>query len=576
MKRAYRLCRSVCLLLGLLTWGGMLSPLRAQNIQVTSATPPAAAQGTTNLDVVIGGKGFQKGARAVFYLSGTADTDGVMVNSTTFNGKTQLTANITIADTATIGSFDVAVYSGSRTGKGTGLFSVTQKGTPTGCTTLGTPSGFSLVTQLNYLNSAGTPQYGPALGTTVSVRPVVLAAGNDSKTVLVAAVSCGQCGKVEFFVLDPSTATVLDNTVIVGTQIQPHITVPKASTGSREIAAGDVNGDGIPDFVIGSPADSEVNVFVGSEDADGILSYGPAIEIPAPASNPGGFAWAVAMGNLDGGNGDDVVVGAPGGGGRRKSQPGTVYVYRYNGAGFDLSGSVADPLPNASNDDGFGSSVAIGDVTSAGTDLIVGAPNAKVNGVTGAGRVFVFPAPMSSSSYFTLTTGISNDNLGAKVGAGHVSSSTATDVIAVGAAPDGLRIFQGPITSNLADATFTYPANSTLTGGWATNIDVADMTGFGFVDTAVGAPNATNSPSCNDYVGAVDLFLTNPSTPSQPNQFIFQPPIVQSNYMLFGFDMGVVPAMTDIVGFTPLLLVGANGWQLNGTQAGQVFVYKMN
>jgi FG-GAP repeat protein len=574
MRSACRRGRNFCFCLGLLVLWATASPLLAQNIQVTSATPPAAAQCTQNLNVTIGGSGFKKGARAIWYLSGTTNPAGVIVNSTTFNSPSQVTANISAACDAAIGSFDVIVQNtDGRTGKGTGLFSVTKQGTPTGCTTLGTPSGFSLVTQLNYLNSSGTPQYGPALGTTVSVRPVVLTAGTDSKTVLVAAVSCGQCAKVEFFFMDPATANVLDYTVIVGTQIQPHITVPKSSAGSRVIAAGDVNGDGIPDFVLGSPAASDANVFVGSEDANGIVSYGPAIELPAPATNPGYFASSVAMGNLDGGNGDDVLVGAPGGGGGKKSLAGVVYVYRYNGAGFDLIGTVLDPLPNAKNDDSFGQGVAAGSVTGTGTNLVVGAPNATVNGVTGAGRIFVFPSPLSSSIYFTLTTGISG-GLGRQVGIGHVASSTSVDLIATGGAPNSLSVFQGPITSNLTSATFTYPIVSSLTGGWANNIDVNDMTGSGRADTALSNPNAVNSQSCSENVGAVDLFLANPFNPSLPSQVIFQPPVVQPNDMLYGFDMGIVPAMTNVPGFSPLLLVGANGWRLNGTQAGQVFVYK--
>jgi hypothetical protein len=96
---------------------------------VNSADPPAAEQGTVNLDVVIGGKNFKKGAVARFLVTGTEDPGGITVNSTTFKGPTQLIANITIADTATIDKFDIEVQNTSgRRGKGIELFSVKEKG----------------------------------------------------------------------------------------------------------------------------------------------------------------------------------------------------------------------------------------------------------------------------------------------------------------------------------------------------------------------------------------------------------------------------------------------------------------
>src|SRR5262249_53523507 len=154
------------------------------NIQVTSATPPAAPQGTINLNVAIGGNGFKKGAKSVFYLTETNNTDGVTVNSTSFNSSSQVTANINISDTASLANFDVVVQNtDGRTGKGSQLFSVTAKGTPVGCTTLGTPSTFTLATTLNYVNSSGAPQYQPHLGTAMSVRPVTLTSGSQSRTV---------------------------------------------------------------------------------------------------------------------------------------------------------------------------------------------------------------------------------------------------------------------------------------------------------------------------------------------------------------------------------------------------------
>jgi hypothetical protein len=99
-------------------------------IQVNSTSPNSAAQGTTNLNVTVNGSGYKKGAKAQWFVTGTTNPGGVTVNSTTFNGSSSLTANITIASGATISGYDVAVTNADgRTGKGTDLFAVIQKTT---------------------------------------------------------------------------------------------------------------------------------------------------------------------------------------------------------------------------------------------------------------------------------------------------------------------------------------------------------------------------------------------------------------------------------------------------------------
>ena len=105
------------------------SPAIAQ-IQVNSTNPSAASQGTINLNVTVNGNGFKKGAKAQWFVTGTTNPGGVTVNSTTFNSSSQLTANLTVSSTATVSGFDVQVTNADgRTGKGTDLFAVVQKGT---------------------------------------------------------------------------------------------------------------------------------------------------------------------------------------------------------------------------------------------------------------------------------------------------------------------------------------------------------------------------------------------------------------------------------------------------------------
>lgn len=108
-----------------LNLSGSISAVQAQ-VQVTAADPMSAVQGTTNLNVKVTGKGFKKGAAAKWLVTGTTDPGGVQVNSTTFVSSSELTANITVADTAVIANFDIQVLnSDGRGGKGTELFAVT-------------------------------------------------------------------------------------------------------------------------------------------------------------------------------------------------------------------------------------------------------------------------------------------------------------------------------------------------------------------------------------------------------------------------------------------------------------------
>src|SRR5437762_4329884 len=155
LQMKFRRCSSVLFCVVVFLAAVSTRRMSAQ-IQVDSATPNAAPQGTVTLDVAITGNGFKKGATAQWFITGTTNPGGVTVNSTAFKGSTQLTANITVAADATISGFDIVVKNtDGRTGKGTDKFAVTVKGTPIGCSTTGTPSGFTLVVQLNPVQPNG-------------------------------------------------------------------------------------------------------------------------------------------------------------------------------------------------------------------------------------------------------------------------------------------------------------------------------------------------------------------------------------------------------------------------------------
>ena len=114
--------------LALLICGVAQAPRLLAQVRVDSADPAVTEQGTVNLNVTIKGRGFKTGASSKFLVTGSdTDTGGVAVISTTVVDSTTLISNISVADEAYIGNFDIAVTSGGRTGKGIEKFAVTEK-----------------------------------------------------------------------------------------------------------------------------------------------------------------------------------------------------------------------------------------------------------------------------------------------------------------------------------------------------------------------------------------------------------------------------------------------------------------
>ena len=127
-------------------------------VAVTAADPMSATQGTVNLNVKVTGKGFKNGAKAKWLVTGTTDPGGVTVNSTTFVSGSELTANITVDDAATVANFDIAVTNADgRGGKGTELFVVTQK--PNQQTSCGTDITNLSISIYKYTDATNTTTY---------------------------------------------------------------------------------------------------------------------------------------------------------------------------------------------------------------------------------------------------------------------------------------------------------------------------------------------------------------------------------------------------------------------------------
>ena len=116
------------LLVLLLSWAGGSLAFAAGEIQVNSANPSTAEQGTLDLDVTIKGAGFDTGAQVDFFLAGNpTNPGGITVNDVRRKGPKQLTATIDIDVDADIATFDIRVISNGSTAIGAGLFTVTEE-----------------------------------------------------------------------------------------------------------------------------------------------------------------------------------------------------------------------------------------------------------------------------------------------------------------------------------------------------------------------------------------------------------------------------------------------------------------
>jgi hypothetical protein len=528
-------------------------PVTTAQIQVTSANPSAAPQGTVNLDVTISGKGFKSGAKAQWFITGTTNPGGVTVNSTKFQGAASLVANITIASGAVISGFDILVTnSDGRTGKGTDKFAVTAKGTPVGCYTTGTPSGATLVTALNPVQPDGAALLydlyaTQRLGDAIRVRPLNLNGHVVLAAFITSGAGSGSIAGTYVFLLDPVTGLPLAYNPANGVAWKNPMLL---LSGYRAVqaAAGDVNGDGIADFVQAGGS-STPYLFVGSVDS----SYNPSWNA-IPISPPG--SASVALGDVDGIGVDEIVFG--GDGASKKSPPGAVFIYKYAAGAVTYVRQIQDPTGVLGT--GFGNAVAVGNIGGTGNNLVVGAPAATTNGL-----VYVFPPKATqTSTYFTLTG--PGPGVGRGLGIADVYRNGLLDLVVITGSQ--ALVYAGYVNSSSTYTNQLLPAPDLANGWGIPNLDAADMATAGAV--AVGAPNASSCNSIQGGQGALHLF-TSPFGASEYPSYVFETPsLVGSSQFEFGYSVGIAPGY-------PFIIIGEHFRDVGTTSmAGQVYVYKLN
>jgi hypothetical protein len=276
------------------------------------------------------------------------------------------------------------------------------------------------------------------------------------------------------------------------------------NVGGSVSSAGDVNGDGLDDILVGARGSDAGGIQAGRA----YLFLGPVTERLAAGADAviTGLPFeevgriVARAGDLDNDGFDDIIVGSDNAGPARQGR-----LYIFNGP---VSGSLSVTSANAVitgavTDDAFGSSVvAPGDLNGDGfADLVVGANRLVALGDTnGPGQVFVFHGPFSGdigalSAQAILTGELLNDAFGQSVAAGDVNGDGTTDLV-VGAHQlfrnDGTGkayTFHGPFAGAISAAN----ANAIIRGEglkdlFGASVATADLDQDGRSDVVVGAP----------------------------------------------------------------------------------------
>jgi len=264
--------------------------------------------------------------------------------------------------------------------------------------------------------------------------------------------------------------------------------------------AGDVNGDGRDDVIIGAPKATHQK----SREGVAYIFFGDLRDTPdwkvGGGETGGEFGASVAAaGDVNGDGWDDVVVGAPGYGKYPKPQRGRVYVfYGHPGTGPSVTPDWTFEIGQA--DARLGVSVAAaGDVNGdAYDDLIVGAQGYD-GGQSFEGAAFVLYGSASgpiTTTYWMTESNQASALFGMSVStAGDVNGDTYDDVIVGAPQFDGAETHEG--------AAFVYygsDAGLSLTPAWmafggqadaafgAAVSGAGDVNGDGYADVVVGAP----------------------------------------------------------------------------------------
>ncbi len=384
----------------------------------------------------------------------------------------------------------------------------------------------------------------------------------------------GQVDEGAAFVYHGSAGNLAASPVLID-----NITQDRASFALTIDGAGDVNADGFGDVIIGAPLFDDN----GPDEGRAFVYYGSAAGLPATASvildeaNQAGaqFAFSVAgAGDVNGDGFSDVIVGA-------YQFNGFGRAYIYFGSAGGLSTTSNQQLDGTQAGEAFGVSVAgAGDVNRDGfSDVIIGSFSFDVAGRPDEGRAYVYhgsPAGVNTTPVSVLNdAGQPAAYFGRFVSsAGDVNGDGFSDVlVSAGNYDDGANtdegaafVYYGSCTgvSAIADRVLNDADEAGATFGYVSR--AGDLNGDGYSDVVIGAIRA------NGQQGRVFVYYGSGTGLSAA-------PVILNNNLpnsSSGDWMGYSASIAGDVngdGYGDLL-VGVPQWENPGfEEQGRVFVY---
>jgi hypothetical protein len=336
-------------------------------------------------------------------------------------------------------------------------------------------------------------------------------------------------------------------------------------------AAGDVNQDGYPDMLFAAPFNNEGGTWAGKvyllmRTLSGYTNYADVTMTGEATFDNFGYSVSNA-GDVNGDGYDDVIVGAhhnDNGG----TSAGEAYIY-YGGAAMDNTVDIT--MTGEASEDYFGGSVSgAGDVNGDGyDDVIIGAY--RHDGVgSDAGRAYIYfgGATMDNIADVTMNGQSGTDGFGSSVSAaGDVNGDGYDDVIVgareMGGSTGGAYVFYGSATmDNTADVTMIGEAAADFFGNSVSN--AGDINGDGYSDVIVGAQQnddgGNNAGKIYIYYGGItmnntaDVTMTGEAADDYFGKSVSGAGDVNSD----GYD--------DVI-------IGATGNDDSGSGAGKTYIY---